>query len=232
MLDRRFAFLPAALLALACTESVESTDIRTTGIYPEIEVVATGNGSSKVTVRLKTGGDNSNTFLDLRGDDKLEATVGDETKELDQSGNSYIASFDTDEGGTEFTIAFTRGEEDDSAPESIVTLPEPFDMTIDATTASRADDDVPYSWEPAGDDDMDWHLDGDCVQLASGHTPDDGMNTIAAGDIETFDSDKEKTCTVKLQLERAQGGTIDAAFTEGGSIVAKQVRSDTFTSAP
>jgi hypothetical protein len=232
MLDRRFAFLPAALLALACTESVESTDIRTTGIYPEIEVVATGNGSSKVTVRLKTGGDNSNTFLDLRGDDKLEATVGDETKELDQSGNSYIASFDTDEGGTEFTIAFTRGEEDDSAPESIVTLPEPFDMTIDATTASRADDDVPYSWEPAGDDDMDWHLDGDCVQLASGHTPDDGMNTIAAGDIETFDSDKEKTCTVKLQLERAQGGTIDAAFTEGGSIVAKQVRSDSFTSAP
>ncbi len=57
MFDRRFAFLPAALLALACTESVESTDIRTTGIYPEIEVVATGNGSSKV-VALKTGGAN------------------------------------------------------------------------------------------------------------------------------------------------------------------------------
>jgi hypothetical protein len=196
MLDLRFAFLPAALLALACTESVESTDIRTTGIYPEIEVLATGDGNSKVTVRLKTGGKKSNAFLDLKGDDTLEVTVGDDTKELDGSGDhEYVASFDTDAGGTKFTIAFLRGEDDDSAPESVVTLPEPFDMTIDATTASRTDDEVPYSWEPAADDDIAWDLDNvkpgedACIQHDSGVTPDDGDNTIAAGDIETFDSD-------------------------------------------
>lgn len=232
MLDLRFAFLPAALLALGCTETVESTDIRTSGIYPEIEVVGNASGSSKVTVRLKTGGDDSNTFLDLKGEDELKVTVGDETKTMDQSGNDYIASFSTNEGGTEFTVAFLRGDDDDSAPASVVSLPEPFDMTIDTTKASRETDDVPYSWDPAGDGDMDWHLDGDCIQLESGSTPDDGMNAIAAGKIGTFDSDKDKSCTAKLELSRAQGGTIDPAFTEGGSIVAKQVRADSFESVP
>ena len=220
-------------MALACTESVESTDIKTTGIYPEIEVVATGNGNSKVTVYLKVGGDDSNTFLDLKGEDTLEASAEGETKTLDQSGDSYSATFAVDAEGTEFTIAFLRGEDDDSAPESIVTMPAPFEMALGATEASRADDDLDYTWDPPADSgNVGWGLNGECVKLDSGSTPDDGMNTLAAGDIQTFDSDKDKTCTVKLELTRSQTGTIDPAFTEGGSIVAKHVRSDSFTSAP
>lgn len=232
MLDLRFAFLPTALLALACTETVESTDIRTTGIYPEIEVVASGNGQSKVSVRLKVGGDDSNTFLDLKGDDTLEATVDGETKTLDQNDNSYSASFPVDAEGTEFSIAFLRGGEDDDAPASTVVMPAPFEMALGATEASRMTDDLEYSWEPAADGTMRWQLHGDCVQVKSGSTPDDGANTIAAGDITTFESEKDETCTVTLALTRQQSGEIDPAFTEGGSIVAKHVRSDTFTSAP
>lgn len=232
-LSARFAVLPFAILALACTESVESTDVRTTGIYPVIEVVATGNGNSKVTVELKVGGDDSNTFLDLTGDDKLEATADGETKTLDQSGDSYSASFAVDAEGTEFTIAFLRGEDDESAPESTVVMPAPFELTLGASEASRADDALEYTWEPAGDGDMDWQLDGDCVKPdLDGSTPDDGANELAAGEIETFDSDKDKSCTVELELARAQGGDIDPAFTEGGRIVAKHVRSDSFTSNP
>ena len=230
-LSARLSVFPAPL-ALACTESVESTDVKTSGIYPEIEVVASGSGNSKVTVKLKVGGDDSNTFLDLTGDDTLEATADGETRTLDQSGNSYSASFAVDAEGTEFTIAFLRGEDDDSAPESTVVMPAPFELTLGATEASRADDALEYTWDPAGDDDMEWHLDGDCVQLDSGSTPDDGANELAAGEIETFDSDKDKSCTVELELTRAQGGNIDPAFTEGGSIVAKHVRSDSFTSTP
>jgi hypothetical protein len=233
-LSARLAVLPVALLALACTESVESTDVKTTGIYPEIEVVATGNGDSKVTVKLKVGGDDSNTFLDLTGDDTLEATADGETKTLDQSGNSYSASFGVDAEGTEFTIAFLRGEDEDSAPESTVIMPAPFELTLGATEASRSDDALEYTWDPPADGgDMEWQLDGECVRLGlDGSTPDDGANELAAGKIETSDSDKEESCTVELELTRAQGGDIDAAFTEGGSIVAKHVRSDSFTSTP
>lgn len=233
MFDLRLAFLPAALLALACTESVESTDIRTTGIYPEIEVIATGNGQSKVSVLLKTGGSNSNTFLDLTGEDTLEVTVDGDTKTMDQSGDEYIATFDGEAGGTEFTIAFLRGDEDENAPESVVTLPEPFELMVGADTASRADDDVEYTWDPPADGSVAWDLTGECIDSTSGSTPDDGTNSIAAGNIEPkFSDDAEKECTAKLVVGRSQKGTIDTAFTEGGSIVAKQVRGDTFTSTP
>jgi hypothetical protein len=46
---------------------VESTDIRTTGVYPVIDVTAEGSGTSRVLVKLKVGGINSNTYLDLTG---------------------------------------------------------------------------------------------------------------------------------------------------------------------
>jgi hypothetical protein len=232
-LNARFAVLPVALLALACTESVESTDVKTTGIYPEIEVVSTNGTSSKVTVWLKVGGDDSNTYLDLKGEDTLEASVDGETKTLDQSGDSYSASFDTAAEGAEFTIAFLRGDDDDSAPESVVTMPAPFELDIAVSEASRADDAVEFTWDPPVDGgSMDWHYNGECVQLGSDDTPDDGTHELAAGSIETFDSDKDKSCTVELEVSRNQGGDIDSAFTEGGSIVAKQIRSATFTSNP
>ncbi len=55
-----------------------------------------------------------NTFLDsYSATDKLEVTVGDETKEMDQL-NDYVASFSTDEGGTEFAdrvLARRRGRQ-------------------------------------------------------------------------------------------------------------------------
>ncbi|HKY34701.1 MAG TPA: hypothetical protein VJN18_02075 [Polyangiaceae bacterium] len=232
-LTTHFILLPAALAALACSESVESTDIRTTGIYPEIEVVADGSGDSQVTVYLKVGGDDSNTFLDLKGEDTLEVTVAGETKTMDQSGDKYQASFAVDAEGTEFTIAFLRGEDDDDAPASTVVMPAPFEMMLGATEVSRAADDLEYTWDPPGDGgSLSWHLNGQCVKLNAGTTPDDGTNTIAAGDIETFESDKDKTCSVALELSRSQSGDIDPAFTEGGSIVAKHIRNDSFTSTP
>jgi hypothetical protein len=232
MLNVRLVVVPIALWSLACTESVESTDVRTTGIYPEIEVTADGGGNSSVEVRLKVGGNKSNTFLELKGDDTLEVTVEGETKTMEQSGNSYKARFDVDAEGTEFTIAFLRSDADESAPASTVRLPAPFEMMVGTREASRASDDVEYTWEPPGSGDMDWKLDGDCVQLDSGSTPDDGMNTLTADSIETFESDAEETCTVEIELTRSRGGEIDDAFTEGGRIVARQVRSDSFTSTP
>src|SRR5688572_15712553 len=129
-----------SLLAFGCTESVESNDVRTSGIYPEITVTGTGNGSSTVSVRLKVGGSDSNTFLDLKGDDELKATVDGETKTLDGSGNTYQTTFGTDAEGTEFTVAFLRGDQDDDAPESTVTMPAPFDLMLAVSTAGRGAD--------------------------------------------------------------------------------------------
>lgn len=221
------------LLALACTERVESTDVRTTGIYPEITVTADGSGESDVEVRLKVGGSNSNTFLDLTGDDRLEVTVADETKEFDQSGTTYRASFDVDDEDTEFVIAFLRGDDDESAPASTVRLPAPFDLGLETEEASRsAGDDIEFTWEPAGSGDIAWAMRGDCIFKEDDETPDDGMHSVSSDQLNAPPSDEEETCTVTLTMERSRGGEIDSAFTEGGDIVAIQTRSDTFTSTP
>jgi hypothetical protein len=224
--------LGLVVAALGCSESVESTDVKTTGIYPEITVTADGSGSSRVKVRLKVGGSNSNTFLDLTGGDELTATVDGDTKVLDEtSDETYTASFPLDEEGTEFTIAFTR-EDDDSAPASTVTLPAPFTMSVSPTEASRASDDVDVEWDPPAGGNVEISLSGSCVDSETDDLPDDGSHTITADSIETFESDKDESCTVSVELERAQRGNIDPAFTEGGMIEALQVRSDSFTSTP
>lgn len=227
------SFLALAFLALGCTEEVESTDIRTSGIYPEITVTARGNGSSTVEVRLKVGGRNSNTFLDLKGEDTLEATVGDVTRTLDEtSGHTYRATFPVDDGGTRFEVAFWRGEEDDSAPLSEVTLPAPFELELETREASRATDDVAFTWEPPAGGSVNWRIEGDCIFSEDGTTPDDGAAIIPREAFDAPSSDEDETCTVQLELTRSRSGSIDPAFTEGGRIVARQVRRTTLTSTP
>lgn len=228
-----FAGACALAFTLGCTQSVESTDIRTTGIYPEITVTATGSGTSKVEVELKVGGSSSNTYLDLTGEDQLKATVAGTAKILDDTGShTYSASFPVDEEGTEFVISFLRGTIDDSAPASTVSLPAPYDFSVMPTEASRATEAIDLAWEPPATGNVRWGLKGDCVKLASGTTPDDGAHSLPAGTIDTFESDNDKSCTVDIDLTRSQSGEIDPAFTEGGSIVARQVRGASFSSNP
>lgn len=220
-------------LALGCSAEVESTDIRTSGIYPEITITASGDGRSEVEVRLKVGESSSNTFLKLRGDDTLEATVEGVTKTLDErSSNTYRTSFDVDAEGTEFIIAFLRGDDDDGAPASTVTLPAPFTMELGAQAASRETDPVDFTWDPPATGTIRWRAEGDCIISEDDDTTDDGEASIPAGTIDTFDSDKEETCPVELELVRSRRGTIDSAFTEGGRIEARHVRSATFESTP
>ncbi len=225
-------YLVLALALVGCSESVESTDVRTTGIYPEFTVTANGNGSSRVEARLKVGGNNSNTFLDLDGGDTLEVTVDGESKTLEgSSGHRYTATFGTDDAGTEFVFAFLR-DGDDDAPMSTVALPEPFEMEVTSAEVTRTVDDVEFTWDPAGDGDIHFNVDGDCFFFEDGDTPDNGDHSVSAEDLVGPGDDEGDECTGTVELMRSQSGSIDEAFTEGGEITARQVRSDTFTSLP
>lgn len=223
--------LPAALFA--CMEGVESTDVRTSGIYPELRVVADGSGSSRASARLKVGGDDSNTFLNLESGDRLEVTVGDETQTLTSAENYwYSATFQVDAADTEFEFAFIRTENDETAPRSVVTLPAPFQLEMGTTEASRAADDVAFSWDPPGSGELRWEIEGDCVWRELDATPDDGSHTIPRDDMRSTANDEAESCPVQLTVERARSGSLDPAFTEGGSAVAYQRRIQSFTSTP
>jgi hypothetical protein len=228
----RRAWVPLVLLSVACTETVDSDEVRTGGVYPEIEVTADGSGDSTVKVNLKVGGVLSNTYLELRGDDTLEVSAGDKTKELRESDDGYTTVFPVDGEATEFTIAFLRGDDDESAPASTVELPAPFKLSVKDKEASRKSDDVSFSWTPAGDDNISWHIEGDCIQSNDGVTPDDGTGTIAADNFVEIEQFKDESCGVTLALTRTTTGRLDSAFEKGGEIVAHQVRKKSFTSKP
>jgi len=194
--------------------------------------VADGSGNTNASARLKVGGNDSNTFLDLQGSDVLEVSAKDQTQRMKSSGDhGYAASFAFDDAGTEFVFSFRRGEEDTGAVHSAVTLPEPFALQMGTTEASRAKDAGSFSWDPPASGDVQWDLDGDCVWTDEGSTPDDGSHTLGLGDVRAL-GEETKSCSVRVTVQRGHTGSIDAAFTEGGENRAYQLRAQTFTSTP
>jgi hypothetical protein len=224
------SLVAAAGLAAGCKQSVESTDIRTTGVYPVVDVSADGSGNTRVLVQLKVGGPNANTYLDLTGDDHLTATAGGVTRPLDSSGSvGYATTFQTDASGP-VVISFLRGAADTSAPNTIVNLPTPFSLTLSSTESSRATGSVGATWTPAGTANIESSIVGSCIDVIAETIPDDGTATIAGDQLHAHSS--SDACTVTLSLARVQSGQVDPAFTEGGDVKARQVRSASFTTTP
>jgi hypothetical protein len=228
------SWLLLSLAVLGCSESVESTDVKTTGVYPEFVVTADGTGSSTIEAWLKVGGNNSNTFLELKAPDVLQVTVNGETIAVDEhKGDKYTARVNTDAAGTEFSFAFLRGGDGD-APASKVTLPAPFAMEMVTLEAIRGTDGVTFNWTPPQTSgDMEYEFDGDCIFEKSGKAPDSvGTYTVKASEISELSAQKDQACTVSVVLTRKNSGSIDPAFTEGGEISARQVRKAAFLSKP
>jgi hypothetical protein len=224
----------SASLAAGCRQEVESTDIRTSGVYPVVDVLAEGTGSSHVSVKLKVGGPVSNTYLDLTGDDTLSATANGETRTLDSSGSvSYAATFAT-EASLEYTIAFLRGQADTNAPATTVTLPAPFTITLEPREISRATADLTFTWSTSGPSggNLEESVSGSCIDTILETIPDDGSATISRDQLHVRDGQSGDSCTVTVTLARVQTGQVDPAFTEGGNVQARQVRAATFTSTP
>jgi hypothetical protein len=238
-----FLSLAAALLAGAAVgcEDVDSDSVLTSGLYADMSVDATGDGTSDVTVYLRVGGALSNTFLNLVGDDRLRALADSENKMLTHlqllNMHWYETSFDTDAEDTEFLVAFERTV-DQGAPNSVVTLPAPFEITepVGGETFSRDVDDIVVGWAPAGSvDEMTLSITGSCIDSYYATIPSDtGTITIGAGEIEPSDPDAPipESCAMSIAIERRREGDIDPHYGEGGFIDASQRRSVSVTSAP
>jgi hypothetical protein len=237
----------AVLLAVsACNKSevLESEDLRTSGIYPEFSVLATGNGDTSVSVTLKVAGNDTNTTLELTGDDKLVCTADGTEKTLKLSGTAYKGTFDTDAGGTEFTFALSRGDVDDDAPDSHVVLPDPFELDgVDKTTeVSRAEGKVELTWDASdADDTSTWTIEGDCLFSKDGKVSTDGKLVLSGDNLDGTSiadaedaTDDEANCKATVCVDRKLVGHLDPAFAkeEGGEIRAIQRRCISFISTP
>ena len=114
---------------------------------------------------------NSNTYLDLVSGDVLKASFGDESKTMERNNLGsmvwYVSNFLGDAEGSEFNISFER-DSDDNAPDSKVTLPARFDITVpsEGDTFSILADKIDIAWDNSGtDDEMHIMLSGDCFSF-------------------------------------------------------------------
>lgn len=233
----RVAALSALAAAAAGCASVDSSDVRTAGIYPNFTASTDGSGT-RAEATLRVGGASSNTFVALSDGDSLTVTADGEATTLSETRLGdyviYTADLEPDAEDTSFTFALERTT-DTSAPSSVATLPAAFELTAPAADSvfSRAED-IVVSWEPSGEQDtmlVEWAT--DCTWTYEVEVDGDtGSLTIPAADVEVIDGHEEESCAGALTLTRRRGGALDPAFEEGGSIYGRQTRSVALRSDP
>lgn len=229
----------AVIASLVACESVDSTDVLTSGVYADIAATADGSGTTTASAVLRVGGGNSNTFLHIDGDDEVVASQGEDSTAMSEIefGNyySYVADFEIDAEDTEFLVGFNRTV-DEGAPATSMTLPPLFELSgpeADITVAA-SDEDITISWDPADSaDDMSWSIDGDCIASEGGTVDGDpGIAVIEAGTLEWWDEDEPATCEATITVTRSRAGSLDEGYGEGGTAYGRQQRSVSLLVAP
>ncbi|MDQ3340099.1 MAG: hypothetical protein M4D80_33490 [Myxococcota bacterium] len=227
-----------ALLAIvlsACT-TVDSSDVKTSGIYASISAQTKGDGKTDVSATLFVGNPVGLNYVELTGDDKLLVKASGMTKEMRETEVlntvGHHAELATDAEGAQFEVVFDRSI-DEGAPSSIATLPAKFDITSAPQTASRAQT-ISLQWSPAGSSDtMSWTATGDCIELESAPMNDTGSHTIAAGLLKKrISANVPDQCDVTITLTRARAGVLDPHYGKGGEVRGIQARTRTLTSTP
>jgi hypothetical protein len=228
----RSSLLLAGMLlpALVACESVDSSDVLTSGMYADLTAQTEGEGT-RATATLRVGGGTSNTFVRLGADDQLTVNLGETTLEMEEVSlgelYSYIADFDTSEPGSTFNFAFNRVV-DAGAPASTATLPEPFTLTGPQPDAvfSRTTQDISVTWENSNmGDPMEVRITGDCIMDATlAVAQDSGSFLIDADTLESFDGTVDQACDATISVYRRRPGTLDVGFGEGGLVYGSQLR--------
>jgi len=234
-----FASLATLGASLAACTTVESDNILTSGMYADIAARASGDGTTRVSATLYLGNPINLDFIDLTGSDELDAIHDGQTKVMSETiilnVVSHAATFQADAEDDEFIVDFVR-DVDPGAPDSVVTLPAPFEIDPTATSASRADD-LTLTWSPASPDPMRWSASGNCIDTASGSIDTDtgGMAMTAGTLVKRTPAQGEvvpDSCQVTVTVSRSRLGDLDPHYGEGGTIVGEQTRSFSFTSTP
>ncbi len=234
---RRLLLTALGIAALTACATVDSDDVTTDGMYADMWVIAEGDGTSRAVATLRVGGELSNTFVELAGEDKLTAARPDEapvpmTEQELLGARSYRADFADDTHDIDVTIAFER-EVDDGAPSSVMSLPAPFTLDPVEASYSRDDDDIVLTWDNTQSEQVSIWAEGSCIQnLYTPRMTDAGTYTIAADKLEPNVGEEMENCEIELSVWRSRAGTVDAGYGEGGAAWGHQVRKHTTLSMP
>ena len=237
-MNKPLYLLLGATLISGCS-STTSDNVTTEGINADIDVFANGSGRTFVDAELEVGDGLGATSLRLVAGDRLTVTANGIQKTMTEDASvigrfRYEATFDFDDAGTMFTVAFSRNN-GVNAPNSNVTLPEGFVVQSPQNNDvfSQADD-VPIEWTPNGTTitpDIDVSL--SCTTTAgvvftasqnvtmSGDTGVVSLPVASVIPIGTLDT--TRLCEGEVHFSRWRRGNLDPAYGEGGNITAEHI---------
>ena len=169
-------------------------------------------------------------------------TAAGETKRLAEDTDvldvDYQAYMDTNESDTRFQISFYRNN-GENIVDSFVDLPAAFEITLPlATDTYTLEDNVDIYWTPERNN-QSIRLyssvtckNSDGNNIANGTSifvDDNGMYSVDISSFEMFNDgtaglDYSQPCSMSFSLEREAFGSVDPAFSEGGTFKATQER--------
>jgi hypothetical protein len=233
------AVLVATVALLAGCSQVDSSAVRTSGMYADLSIESDGSGGSLARASLKVGGDSSNTYINLTSGDSLVTRVGTTNYPMVRQEALgvvwYQAIPPVDTANTVFRISLLR-QDDAGAPASDVALPAPFSITAPApgTAFSRTSQPIVVTWNGSGAPDaLTWQVTGDCIVSQFGNqVSDTGTLTIPAGALQPRANQGATSCTAQIRFYRTRAGSVDPAYGEGGELRARQTRFISILSTP
>jgi hypothetical protein len=238
---KRIAALAVVLTLTGCS-TVESKDIRTSGMTANLLVTLPENADkADLNASLRVG---TLTFVELGAGEDITATGGGQTAKLNHHRAAGVTNYSNGlagvtTAGTEITFSLKRDSDNASAPTSTVVLPERVRLVAPAagtTYSRRADLAVRIDSEPSQQPSiLTWA--GECIQPGSLQLePGRTSATIARGSIRPAATTatprgSSSSCQIDLTLTRRVEGTLDKAFKDG-SIAAESQSVRRIVSAP
>ncbi|MEJ6476244.1 hypothetical protein [Pseudoalteromonas piscicida] len=230
--------LICVLSATGCsTESTTSDVVKTEGIWADIRLTSDGDRSRVVTefnVNRSTGAN-----IVLSDNDKVQATVGNETKVLEMDEDffdiDYQGYFSQTSQGIEFKLELMRDKENETLT-SVVNLPSKVTLYAPVTSTFKLQEQILIEWKAASEPNTILELDFSSTCTSNTNDPfsfgynvklDDskGQYNLELSDVAWFEDetiDKSKPCKSYVTLSRKRNGTIDSRFKSGSTIYAIQ----------
>ena len=232
-------FSLSLIMLTACSDSVNSENIKTSGISAIMSVVSKDNAQTEVSAHLNVDSNPVNLSV---GDSLVATANGISTIMVRQAAaGDYLATFPFD-GAFQYTVALTRVNDPD-APNSTVTLPSVFTISQPVNNQSfPAGAAINIGWSPSNINSTFGSLTNTltlkysttCTSIAGQIMTSSGVKVITDSGTYTLSQatlsndfsatiDTSKTCLCGLSLTRSTTGTIDPALA-GGSISGVQQR--------